>query len=289
LNKIVETVMNISVYGLQIRNIGVIFQLSDNLPLGEMDVNQIQQVVVNLINNAADAIEESGIGDRVIVRTFVESDWLFLEVEDNGPGIPEDVRAKVFDPFFTTKDPGKGTGLGLSISYGIVKEHGGEIQLESVEPHGSRFVVSLPAPESEEVPATEPIIVRWIPHKTLVVDDETNIRLTLSNCLRELGSEVNTAADGISGLEKIRKESYDLVLVDFKMPKMDGLKFYQALLEERPELAERFVLMTGAQGKEVEQFREMTGNLILAKPFGRKDVYRVLSLIGHPQDIRTHF
>ncbi|MBI5568714.1 MAG: PAS domain-containing protein [Desulfomonile tiedjei] len=288
LNKIVETVMNISVYGLQIRNIGVIFQLSENLPLGEMDANQIQQVIVNLINNSADAIEESGIGDRVIVRTYAESNWLFLEVEDNGPGIPDDIKAKVFDPFFTTKDPGKGTGLGLSISYGIVKEHGGEIQLEAVEPHGCRMVVGLPAPKSEELPTTEPIIVRWIPGKTLVVDDETNIRLTLSNCLRELGSHVHTAADGISGLEKARNESYDLVLADFKMPKMDGMKFYQALLKERPELAERFVLMTGAQGKDVEQFREKTGNLILAKPFGRKDIFRVLSLMGSREGIRTH-
>jgi CheY-like chemotaxis protein len=240
-----------------------------------------------LINNSADAIEESGIGNRVIVRTYGHGNGLFLEVEDNGPGIPEEIRAKVFDPFFTTKDPGSGTGLGLSISYGIVKEHGGEIQLEAVEPHGSRFVVGLPAPKSEPLPPTERAIVTWIPRKTLVVEDETNIRLTLSNCLRDLGSQVHTAADGVSGLEKIRTESYDLVLVDFKMPKMDGLKFYQALLKERPELADRFVLMTGAQEKEVEQFREKTGNPILAKPFGRDDIFRMLSLMANPRDIRT--
>ncbi len=279
LNKVVESVMNISIYGLQIRDIGVILQLGENLPQGEMDLNQIQQVIFNLINNAADAIEDSGMGDRVLVQTHATNDWLMLVVEDNGPGIHEELKAKVFDPFFTTKEPGRGTGLGLSISYGIVKEHGGEIRLESVEPHGCRFIVGLPVPYNAAAPKKEPITLSWIPARTLAVDDEPNIRLSITHYLRQLGSQVDTASDGIAGLEKIRNRSYDLLLVDLKMPRMDGLKFYHHLLEERPDLAKGFVLMTGAQGKDVEEFRQTTGNLILAKPFGRQDLFRILSLM----------
>ena len=152
-------------------------------------------------------------------KTHATEGWLMLVVEDNGPGIHDELKAKVFDPFFTTKEPGRGTGLGLSISYGIVKEHGGEIRPGiGLSPNGSRFIVGLPIPRNVETPKKQPIRLSWIPARALAVDDEPNIRLSITHYLRELGSQVDTASDGLTGLEKIRNHSYDLLLVDLKMP-----------------------------------------------------------------------
>jgi two-component system NtrC family sensor kinase len=115
-----------------------------NIQPVEADVTQMQQVVINLIGNAVDAIEESGVGDLITIRTHIEGNWVIMEVEDNGPGIPEEYVSKIFDPFFTTKQPGKGTGLGLSIAYGIIQKHGGTIIVDTSPNSGTRFIIRLP-------------------------------------------------------------------------------------------------------------------------------------------------
>jgi two-component system NtrC family sensor kinase len=107
--------------------------------------SQLSQVFVNLLINAAQAIEERG---RIVVRTHRNGDEVLVEIEDNGCGISEDVLPRIFDPFFTTKPPGRGTGLGLSVSYGIVERHGGRIRVESVPGKGSKFTVILPVAEA---------------------------------------------------------------------------------------------------------------------------------------------
>jgi len=130
---------------LELDNIQVIEEYDPDLPRIVGDAGQLQQVVLNMLQNAHDAIMMSGQGSRVVVRTRrLGKDWVAFDVEDDGPGIPEDIREHIFNPFFTTKPPGKGTGLGLSISHRIVKKHDGRITVRSRPGRGARFTVELP-------------------------------------------------------------------------------------------------------------------------------------------------
>lgn len=111
------------------------------IPLVKIDIRQIEQALINIILNAIQAVKESG---EIGIKTFAENDCIKIKISDNGPGIPEDIKPRIFDPFFTTKPVGEGTGLGLSISAGIISEHGGFIDVESVEGKGTTFIITLP-------------------------------------------------------------------------------------------------------------------------------------------------
>ena len=125
-------------------------RFDDGVPLVVGDANQLQQVVMNLISNAWQALEDVGGGELDITANLIPDQWVDLIVSDTGPGIPERHLDKVFDPFFTTKPEGKGTGLGLSISYGIIQDHGGTIEVDSQTGMGTTFTVRLPWPSSSE-------------------------------------------------------------------------------------------------------------------------------------------
>lgn len=111
------------------------------IPVIKLDVDKMKQVFVNLLVNAYDAIESSGVID---ISTHNLRDGIMIVFSDTGRGIPEGIRNRIFEPFFTTKEPGQGTGLGLAVSYGIIKEHSGEISVESEEGNGTTFKIWLP-------------------------------------------------------------------------------------------------------------------------------------------------
>jgi histidine kinase len=139
---------------LKVRNIEVTFAVPDGLPLAAAQANPLEQVLMNLLINARDAVEEhhgrtSRPGDKRIritagVEGTGERQFVTASVADNGPGIAPDVLGRIFEPFFTTKDVGKGTGLGLSISYGIIKDYGGDIVADTPDGGGARFTIRLP-------------------------------------------------------------------------------------------------------------------------------------------------
>jgi two-component system, NtrC family, sensor kinase len=142
LNQVLEDTLALRDYDLRMSNIRLHLDLAENLPLAAADPHQLQQVFLNLVNNAVDAIlESSGQGD-LWVRTAREAERFVVEFVDSGPGVKDP--SKVFDPFYTTKPVGKGTGLGLSICYGIITEHGGLIRVSNVPPRGACFTIELP-------------------------------------------------------------------------------------------------------------------------------------------------
>ncbi|MCJ7618082.1 MAG: ATP-binding protein, partial [Desulfobacterales bacterium] len=131
---------------LKLREIEVQLDLDDNIPHIMADNNKLEQVFINLVVNARDAIEEKGKpGGKVSVRSFFEKGQVKVSVSDTGTGIPEDIIDKIFEPFFTTKEVGKGTGLGMSISYGIIKDYGGTIKVKSQVGLGTSFELEFPA------------------------------------------------------------------------------------------------------------------------------------------------
>ncbi|MGB5626303.1 MAG: ATP-binding protein, partial [Woeseiaceae bacterium] len=142
INEVVEAALTIVDHQLTINDVKITKELAQDLPEIEASANQLQQVVMNFAINAQQAIGETG--GNLIVRTRTGDDAVIIEVEDDGPGIPEEIRANIFEPFFTTKRAGEGTGLGLSVTYGIVEDHGGTLRIEDPPGGGTRFVVSLP-------------------------------------------------------------------------------------------------------------------------------------------------
>jgi two-component system NtrC family sensor kinase len=233
-----------------------------------VDANQIQQVFVNLISNASQAIQSSGVGSRIVIRAVSWLDGVAITVEDDGPGIPPEDAQRIFEPFFTTKPAGEGTGLGLSICQGIVKEHGGRLTLVQTQRRGAVFQVELPAGAAPAptvpVPATAPI--RRL--RILVVDDEPHIQHYMRATLESWGHSVTVAANGLTGLEHALREPFDVIITDLRMPELGGREMFERLCKERPEAATRVVFSTGDTVRgDTLAFLESLQRPYLRKPF----------------------
>ena len=146
INQVVRETLALRAYEQRVTNISVIDALASGIPQVFADPHQIQQVLLNLVINAEQAMLTANGRGTLMVRTWQDPDHesIVLELNDDGPGVPEDVRTKIFDPFFTTKEVGKGTGLGLTVAYAIVEEHGGRMWLTSDAGAGASFYVELP-------------------------------------------------------------------------------------------------------------------------------------------------
>jgi signal transduction histidine kinase/CheY-like chemotaxis protein len=272
LNDVVRRTYALRSYHLNTLNIAVAVDLSPETPVVWGNGPQLQQMLLNLMINAEQALAAQQ-GDRAIaLRTIATPDTLRLEVADTGPGVPPQIQAQIFDPFFTTKPVGVGTGLGLSICYGIVQEHGGRITVESRGGTGATFVVQLPrdtrplpkaSPDAAARPALDPAGLR-----VLIVDDEPALRDAARRFLEHSGIVTDVAADGEAALEALGGQSYDVIITDVRMPGMNGRDFIGRLRKDRPELLRRLILSTG------DTFAEDTAGLVaetgvptLVKPF----------------------
>ena len=261
------------------RRVEVILDVEADLPAFDADAGQIQQVFVNLITNAAHAIESAGRAGRVVVRGRPWRDGVAIEVRDDGPGMPPAVAAQVFDPFFTTKPEGQGTGLGLSICQGIVKEHGGRIVLSTAPGQGAAFTVELPRssrPAPPPPPVAEPALTA--PLRILVIDDEPHILHYMRATLEAWGHGVEVAGDGEAGLELAVAGGFDLILSDLRMPRLTGREFFAALMERNPEAASRVVFSTGdTVHGDTTAFLEGQAHPFLNKPFSLAELRALLA------------
>ena len=261
------------------------------LPEVEVHANQIKQVFVNIINNAAQAIASTRAREgrgRIEIATKCEPDGLSVNISDNGPGIPEAVAQRVFEPFFSTKSEGEGTGLGLSISLGIVKEHGGNI---SVDPggagsgRGATFTVELPTGVHAELSPlargaeTEPAPAeRHERLRVLVVDDEPHILHYMQATLESWGHEVVLAHDGSQALKRALMQPFDLIICDLRMPRLGGREMFHTLARMHPTVADRIIFATGDTVRgDTLQFLEELGRPFLQKPFKLDALRRVLA------------
>lgn len=279
-NKVVRETLALRSYEQRVTNVTIIDALASGLPLIFADGHQLQQVLLNLVINAEQAMLSANGRGVLVVRSWfdLEREAVTLEVNDDGPGVPADLQPRVFDPFFTTKQVGKGTGLGLTVAYAIVQEHGGRIRLESPPGGGASFFVELPVTGIKlppvQPPAPEP---QDTSAAVLVVEDEAALAAAVVDALKDAGYRVERASDGEEALTRVDASQFDLVVCDLKMPRVDGRTFYRTLAASKPDLAQRVIFVTGdVAGTDAEQFLEQSGCRWLAKPFRLSDLLRTV-------------
>lgn len=276
----------------QTHRIPIVKNLSAEIPLILADANQLEQVFLNLVINAQHAMENEG-GVLTVSSAFLpDGKRISISVKDTGTGIAPENLTRIFDPFFSTKSEGKGTGLGLSTAYGIVTNHYGEIKVVSAPGNGTEMIVILPVSTPVTLPEKPAVITATkcaMPtasrgHRILVVDDEQHIRDILSETLRDAGYTVETAPNGEEGVLKLRSGSFDLVLLDIRMPIHSGLDVLKLL--RRNGGGPPVVIITGlASSEELEEALRLGAAKCIRKPFHLKtllsDISGILCL-DHP-------
>ena len=278
-NSLVTQVLEFVEPQLESHRIHVNLALAPNLPTTLADAGQLQQVLLNLITNAIQAISSVRDSGHITISTTAAPTHIGLAVADDGPGIASDLLSRVFDPFYTTKSVGEGTGLGLSICYGIVREHGGRIWAESQPGQGATFSVELPLRHASSNPTPASVSPGQLARRILVVEDDEAVLALLERALGPAGMDVATARDGVAGLQALAEGPLpDLVIVDLRMPRLDGPGFYERLCRDYPSLAGRVLLITGdAIAPASARFLQSTGLPSLRKPFGIKELLAAVS------------
>ncbi|HSH40665.1 MAG TPA: ATP-binding protein, partial [Arenicellales bacterium] len=271
LNQVVDTALEVTGYVLRSHDIDVVVELAADLPPVWADADQLNQVLTNLIVNAQQALEGQAPPRRVKIRTAYEpgDTEVVLDLSDNGPGMPPEVRSRIFEPFFTTKDKGSGTGIGLAVSHRILATHGGTISCDSTPGRGTTFSIRLPAnpPESGAIEKDVACYEKPARLRVLVVDDEPDVADVIAELLRADGHSVRVAGSGQLALECIAEEEFDLVFSDMRMPGLDGPVLYGRLAEIRPELVGRVAFITGdTLSPKARQFLEASDCPRLEKP-----------------------
>ncbi|MDF2440185.1 MAG: two-component system, NtrC family, sensor kinase [Abditibacteriota bacterium] len=297
-DEVLLATLKLCAYQLKAENIEAHTHFAPNLPPVWGDPLQLQQVFLNIINNAAQAMVELRRGGTLRIETLIvpsaqsrlESgcDALRISFRDNGPGIaPEDLR-RVFDPFFTTKGLGHGTGLGLSISYGIVANHNGTLWAESQPGYGAHFCVDLPmmlpmmsaqAPQSERISpsiiseartddaAASPLVEQQV-RKILVIDDEEPVVMLITEILGLDGHQITPAYNGAEALALLHTQPFDLIISDVRMPAVGGPTFFEMLQTTRPDVLPRVLFVTGdTVSPSTQSFLQQAGRPLLSKPF----------------------
>jgi len=294
INSVVMSAVDIRAYEMRTNNIEVTTDLLLDLPKTMVNVGQLQQVFLNVIINAEHAMATHNEGTLSIKTERVNRN-IRVSISDNGPGISQRNIGKLFDPFFTTKDSDEGTGLGLSISYGIIKEHGGVIRVESKLGKGTTFIIDLPVLTTIDKTAIdkpdnqEPENITGA--KILVVDDEPNICRVLDRLLTREGHAVETMSSAQMALKSLNDKKYDLILLDIKMPGMNGIEFYNHMKDIAPSLQRKVVCITGdVISAKNKAFLEKAKIPCITKPFAVDELMRQvkLGLGGRVDDEKTN-
>ncbi len=274
MNQALEETLALRDYDLRMNNIRVHLDLAADLPLTAADPHQLQQVFLNMVNNAVDAILEHSTDGDLWVRTGMEGERLVIEFTDSGPGVKDPSR--VFDPFYTTKPVGKGTGLGLSICYGIVTEHGGSILVRNVPTRGACFTIALPcqpvaASRSPlDVPKTDPGRKAHI----LLVDHDESVLEAVATFLRGRDHRVHSAKNMEDARTALEQQNFDVIVADFQLADASnggGLESW--LAQHKPALSRKLIWMCAVapSGGAAERIAESHSRL-LQKPFKVTDL-----------------
>lgn len=256
----------------ELRHRGTLELHIDESPTVEINASRLGQVFVNLLINAAQAIENQEDGCVRVSAGTDERGWAYIAIADNGRGIPAEDMHRIFEPFFTTKAAMEGTGLGLSICRNLVTQARGELHVESAPGSGAKFTVYLPPTDlqraAKKVSSMPPAGSRV---DILVIDDEKLIGRALKRALSD--HQVTVMTDGEAALRALAQRPFDLIFCDLMMPGLSGMDVYRQAVSQNAALKSRFVFMTGgAFTPGARAFMDETSSLVLEKPFNLREV-----------------
>jgi len=294
LNAIVRDTYELISKTLSGRKVEVILDLDKTIPALMGDANQLEQVIMNLMVNAGDAMPSGGV---VTVKTdfreigreasyihplLTSGPYEILTVSDTGIGIPDNIRDKIFDPFFTTKEQGKGTGLGLAMVYGIVKEHKGVITVASVPGKGTSFNIYIPASQVQ-LPSWSSFsdFNETAKGSILIIDDDMEMLSFVSETVQSLGYTVKSSNNALFALQMFKENSADIVLVitDIFMPLIDGRELVKNMKSINSSI--KVIAMSGYQ---IEDFvrQDSPVDAFLCKPFGKTELIAAIQRLMQP-------
>jgi len=282
---ILESTLELVQHEIKKSSVQVVKQFADNMPRTSADYYQVQQVFLNIITNAVQAMQEQDRPGTLTVKSEFDDRFIRINFIDTGPGIPKENLHDIFEPFFTTKAEGKGTGLGLCVCYEIIQEHGGDLYVSSEPGSGSCFVVEIPiatkkevvqpvAPSSEEDQASAA-------KKILVIDEKETGYDLLENIITTLEHQVDVAQEADAAREKLRSTDYDIIISNLAMPKLGGQQLCEYLEQVNPALVSKIIFITaGVISEEIKLFLEQKRTPYINKPFGIDDIQKAIQQAG---------
>lgn len=294
LNELVRTVVALRQYELTVRNVDLSTDLDPSLPPVVLDPAGFQQVLLHLLNNAAQALPSQG-ARKIRIGTSYEGKTFSLWISDTGCGIPASVQENMFEPFFTSRPGAEHSGLGLPICREIVSGHGGEILVNSVPGRGTQVNIVIPAivlpvqlpTENSGVPAKPEAQPFYSKCSALSVDDDEGNARLVAHMLEDLGFRVELATTGMEARKRILNETFDLVVCDLRMPELDGKSLYREIMRVKPRALGRVLFTSGdAEDRDVRLFTQNNGVSLLAKPFLREEFNRAVQRVfPHPEEL----
>ena len=300
-NQVVEAALEVTGYSLRASGIDVSLSLADGLPAILADADQLQQVLTNLIVNAQHALDGNEGSRTLRIATRLrcaatpggvpgkpDPGQVEILVADNGPGIPEEIRARVFEPLFTTKTQGAGTGVGLALSHRLVELHGGTIEIEESPHPGAVFVVRFPAcggmpAEAQAEMLRPPCAPRAASsgHRILVIDDEPDVADFLAEVLTGAGHQVALSTSGAETLRHLESGPFDVILSDIRMPEIDGPALFKLLGDRWPESVPVLAFITGdTLSSRVKAFLDSSGRPFIGKPITPDEVRDLVARVA---------
>lgn len=286
IHELIDNTLEIRSYVLKTASIEIIKNYEPDLPWLLVDAGQMQQVFLNLIVNAEQAMKKAHGKGRLVITTKNLDSHIQISFKDDGEGIRPETLSKLFQPFFTTKQVGEGTGLGLSISRSIIEEHGGTIRVESYLSEGAEFIITLPKTpfaneaglQTSKTDSAEPPEIRKA--HILVVDDEDAIRKLISVILSRNGHIVETTGDAGEASAKLENLMYDAIILDIRMPGINGMELYSKITKKHPELENKIVFITGdTSDYSTRSFIEKNRVTYITKPFDSKTLLEKVNSI----------
>ena len=281
IDEIVAGAVEVAGYSIRSSDVQLSIDVDRDLPRLWADPDQLSQVVINLLVNAEQALHGWEGQRKIVVSARPKGGNIVLKVADTGPGIPQDILPRIFEPFFTTKEVGAGTGIGLSFCHRIVQSHGGTIQVEATRGGGSTFVITLPTSQrrgAEQTEAAEAEVPASSGLTCLVIDDEREVGELIADVLDRAGFKVSLARSGEEALERLKGESFAVILSDLKMPNMDGMRLFKHICDHYPAEVGKLAFLTGDTiSPDAQAFLRATKRPYLEKPVKPRELRTFVS------------